>query len=110
MLVGLRRRVKRRHGTTHIDRKLAAYPSQLAGVSLKLLDPARVRFANVDGVSTKGINDLEVVLEHIRVLIIFGVDILPYCRGKRQLGRLAKREVEKVSNTLTVSSFSRVEQ
>jgi hypothetical protein len=69
-----------------------------------------MRFSNVDCIGTKGINDLEVMLEHIRVLIIFGVDILPYCRGERQLSRLAKREVEKVSNTLTVSSSSRVSQ
>lgn len=69
-----------------------------------------MRFSDVDCIATKGINDFKVMFEHIRVLIIFGVDILPYYRGERQLSRLAKREVEKVSNTLTVSSSSRIEQ
>lgn len=56
-----------------------------------------MRLSNVDGIAAECIDDLEVVLEHIWVLIILGVDVLPYCRGERQLGRLAKREVENVS-------------
>lgn len=56
-----------------------------------------MRFSDVYGIATKCINDLEVMLEHIRVLVIFGVDILPYRRSKRELGRLAKGEIEDTS-------------
>lgn len=43
------------------------------------------------------------MLEHIRVLIIFGVDILPYRRSERELSRLAKGEIEDTSKRANVS-------
>jgi hypothetical protein len=81
---------------SNIYGELSANPNKLTRVRLQLLNSARMRLSNVDGITTKCIDDLEVVPKHVRVLVIFGVDVLPYCRGERELGRLAKREVENV--------------
>lgn len=35
-----------------------------------------MRLSHVDGIAAKRVNDLEVLQEHIRVLVILGVDIL----------------------------------
>jgi len=66
-----------------------------------------MRLSNVHRIAPKCINDLEVMLKHIRVLIIFGVDILPYRRSKRELGRLAKGDGKDVSEREMLADKSR---
>jgi hypothetical protein len=43
-----------------------------------------MRLPHIDGISAQIIDDLKVILEHIRVLVIFGIDILAYrgCEGE----------------------------
>ena len=56
-----------------------------------------MRFPDVDRITAKRINDLKVMLEHVRVLVIFGVDVLPYRRSERKVCRLAKGERKDVA-------------
>lgn len=70
---------------TYINRKLARYPDKLGGVGLQLLDAAGVGLADVGSISTEGVDDIEVMTEHIRVLVIFLGDIL--ADGGRQRKR-----------------------
>lgn len=56
-----------------------------------------MRFPDVDRISTKRVNNLEVMLKHVRVLVIFGVDVLSYRRGEGKVCRLAKGERKDVA-------------
>jgi hypothetical protein len=47
--------------------------------------------AGVDGVAAQGVNDIEVMTEHVRVLVIFGVYVLADGGGQGEVRRLAKR-------------------
>ena len=70
----------------YIDRKLARHPNELPRVDLELLDTALVGFSNVDGIATEIFNNLNVMPKHIRVLVIFGRDVLSYRGRERDLG------------------------
>lgn len=74
-----------RKESAYIDWELARDPDKLGGVGLQLLDTARMGFANVCCISTEGVDDLEVMTEHIRMLIIFLGDVL--ADGGRQRER-----------------------
>lgn len=63
---------------TDVDRELARHPDQLPRVGLELLDAAVVRLPDVDCIAAELLDDLEVVAEHIRVLVIFRRDVLSY--------------------------------
>jgi len=76
----------------HIDGELPAHPHQLAGVGLQLLDTALVDLAHVDGVAAQGIDDIEVMAEHVGVLVVLLGDVLLDWRGKRHLCRLPERK------------------
>lgn len=71
--------------STYIDRKLPPNPNQLRRIRLKLLDTARMRFANVYSIFSKRVNDLEVMTKHVRMLVIFGVDVLTDRQGEGEL-------------------------
>lgn len=47
-------------------------------------------FSDVDGIAAEGIDDLEVMSEHIRVLVIFGGDVLLDRVREGSMRRLAK--------------------
>lgn len=69
-------------GCTYVDWKLARYPDELGGIGLQLLDATCVGLADVGGVSSKGVDDLEVMTEHVRVLVILLGDVL--ADGRRE--------------------------
>lgn len=75
---------------TDVDRELARYPGQLGSVGLELLDAAGVGLADIDGVSSQGVDDLEVMTEHVGVLVILLGDVLADRGGEGQLGGLAE--------------------
>ena len=77
---------------SHIDRELAADPDQLPRVRLQFRDAARVRLPDIDGIASERVDDLKVLTEHVRVLVILGVDVLSDGRGEGDLGGLAERE------------------
>ena len=77
---------------THIDGKFAAYPDQLGGVLLQLDYTARVWLANVHSISAQIVDDLEVILEHVGVLVVLVVDVAANDGGKGQLRALPKGE------------------
>lgn len=81
---------------THVDWKLAAYPHELSGIDLELLDAAQMRLSHIGGVSPQRVNHLQIVLEHVRVLVIFGVYVLPDRRRERELQRPAERDAQDV--------------
>jgi hypothetical protein len=60
-----------RERNTYIYWELPTDPDQLGGIGLQLLDPTRMRLAHIDGVPSQGIDDVEILAEHIRVLVIF---------------------------------------
>lgn len=82
---------------THVDWKLAAYPHELSRIHLELLDPAQMRLSHIGGVSSQRVNHLQVVLEHVRVLVIFGVDVLANRRRERELQRPAERDAQDIA-------------
>jgi len=69
----------------YIYGEFAPYPNQLSSIGLELLDSAGMRFPHVDGIAPGAVNDLEVMLEHIRVLIIFLGDVLADRARQRDL-------------------------
>ena len=71
---------------SYIYREFAAYPHELSSVGLELLDSASMRLPDIDSVAPGIVNDLEVMLEHIRVLIIFLGDVLADRARQRDLG------------------------
>lgn len=97
---------------THIDWKLAAYPYELSRIHLELLDAAQMRLSHVGGVSPQRVNHLQIVLEHVRVLVIFGVYVLSNRRRERELQRPAERYAEYIVGwpALQKLSVQRLEQ
>lgn len=81
---------------THVDWKLAAYPHELSRIDLELLDAAQMRLSYIGGVSPQRVNHLQIMLEHVRVLVIFGVYVLPDRRRERDLQRPAERDAQDV--------------
>lgn len=81
---------------TYINRELAANPDELRRVRLKLLDAAGMRLADIHGVSTQGVDDLEVMTEHVGVLVILLGDVLPDRAREGDLRRLAEGDRELV--------------
>lgn len=61
---------------TYVDREFARYPDKLGGVGLQLFDAAGMGLTNVRCISSEGVDDLEVMTEHVRVLVIFLGDVL----------------------------------
>lgn len=66
----------------YIDRELARNPDKLGSVGLQLLDAASVGLADVCCISAEGVDDLEVMTEHVRMLVIFLGYVL--ADGRRQ--------------------------
>ena len=85
---------------TYIDRELAAYPEQLGSVLLQLDDAARVRLSNIDGIASKIIDRLEIILEHIRVLVVFRVDVVSDHGREGELRAPPKGEGQYVADSL----------
>jgi hypothetical protein len=75
----LRRRV-------YIYGKFSAHPDQLAGVRLEFLDAAGMGIARVDGFAAQRVDDLEVMAEHVGMLIILLGDVLADRRCEGELG------------------------
>lgn len=82
---------------THIDWKLAAYPHELSRIHLELLDAAQMRLSHIGGVSSQRVNHLQIVLEHVWVLVIFGVYVLSNRRRQRELQRPAERYAQDIA-------------
>ncbi len=72
--------------------ELPAHPNELGSVCLQLLDAAGMGVARVDGFAAQSVDDIEVMTEHVRVLVIFLGDVLADGRCERDLGRLAEGE------------------
>lgn len=49
-------------------------------------------FARIDGIAAEGVNDLEVMTEHVRVLVILLGDVLSKRGGERELYGLSEGE------------------
>lgn len=60
---------------TYIDREFTPHPRKLPRIGGDLLYPTRMRLPDINRISPQGIDDLQVLLEHIRVLIIFARDV-----------------------------------
>lgn len=86
-------------GATYIYRKLAANPGQLCRVRLQLLNTARMRLAHIDGIASQVVDDFEVMTEHVRVLVILGVDVMADGIGEGQRVGLAERQRENVASS-----------
>lgn len=56
-----------------------------------------MRFAHMHRISSQGIDDLKVLLEHVRVLLIFAGDVLFNCGREGEAVRFAEREEEDVA-------------
>lgn len=82
---------------THVDWKLAAYPHELSRIDLELLNAAQMRLSHIDSISPQHVNHLQIVLEHVRVLVIFGVYVLPDRRRERDLQRPAERDAQDIA-------------
>lgn len=67
---------------SYIGRKLSPNPHKLAGVCLQLLDAALVGFADVNGIASQVVDDIEVMAERIRLLVVFLGDVLSYRAGQ----------------------------
>ena len=82
---------------SHIDREFTPHPRKLPRVGCDLLDPARMWFSHIHRISPQGIDHLQVLLEHIWVLVIFARDVLSD-RGRQGEGiRLAKGQEEDIA-------------
>jgi hypothetical protein len=82
---------------THIYGKFGAHPRQLPGVRGNLLDTASMGLGNLDGVLPQGVDDLQVLLKHVRVLVILARDVL-FDGGREGEGRrLAEGQAEEVA-------------
>lgn len=92
-------RRKRNGGSwaTYIYGELAPDPDQLARVCLQLLDAAGMRLADVDGILSQRVDGVQVVPEHVRVLVILRRDVLPHRRRQRQLRAPAEGQGEDVA-------------
>lgn len=56
-------------------------------------------FARSDGIAAEGVNDLEVMTEHVRVLVILLGDVLSKGGGERELYGLSEGERQDVVAT-----------
>lgn len=56
-----------------------------------------MRLADVDRIAAESVDHLEIMAEHIRVLVIFRRDILPEGSGEGDVRRLAERQRELVA-------------
>lgn len=56
-----------------------------------------MRFADLDGIPPQGINDLQVLLEHVWVLIILAGDVLLDGSREGEGGGLAEGQAEEVA-------------
>ncbi len=83
--------------STYIYRKFTAYPDQLCRVDLKLSDAAGMSFQRVRSGLSKLVNRLQVSRKHMRMLVIFGRDILLDGLGKCDIVSPAKRQDEHVA-------------
>jgi hypothetical protein len=77
-------------GRAHIYGELGAHPGELPRVRRDLLDATGMGLADLDGISPQRIDDLQVLLEHIRVLVILGGDVLLDGGGEGEAGGLAE--------------------
>ena len=76
--------------TTYINGKFPSHPDKLAGIGLELLDAALVGFSDIDGIAAEAIDNIQVVPEHIGMLVIFLRDVLLDRIGKGYMRRLSK--------------------
>lgn len=63
---------------SHINRKLSPHPDKLGRISCQLPDAAGMCLEGVDGLCPQFVYSIHVSYEHIRMLVIFGRDILSY--------------------------------
>ena len=63
---------------TYIDRELSPHPDKLRRISCQLPDATGMRLESVDGVRPQLVYGFHISYEHIRVLVIFSRDVLPY--------------------------------
>ena len=76
----------------YVNGKFPPNPCQLGGVRLQFPNTAGMRFLYVYRISPQVIHNLKIMLEHIWVLIIFGVDVLSKRRCEGKLGAFAEGE------------------
>lgn len=67
-----------------------------------------MRFADVDCLSAQTVNDLEVLLKHVRVLVIFAGDIFPDGVGEDEAVGFAEGEKEDVAGVLLVCVLMKI--
>lgn len=56
-----------------------------------------MRLSHIDRISPQRINNLKVLLEHIRVLVIFAGDVLLYCCRELNVVRFTEWEEEDIT-------------
>lgn len=83
--------------STYIDRKFSADPDELGRVCLQLANAALVGFDGVDSTGAQGVDGLEVLGEHVRVLVIFVGYVLLDCVGKDDRVGAAEGQVKDVA-------------
>ena len=81
----------------HINGKLSPHPDKLRGISSELPDTAVVCLEGIDGIGPQFVYSVHISYEHIRVLVIFGGDILPYSSRQRYWVCPSKGEEENVT-------------
>lgn len=71
-----------------------------------MLDSVNMRLLYMYSIVPQGINGIEIRAKHVRVLVVFGVDVLADRGGERQLRRPSKRQRENVARPEDISPRS----
>lgn len=82
---------------SYIYREFTPHPRKLPRIRSYLPDAARMRLPHIHSISPQSIDDLQVLLEHIRVLVIFGGDVLLDGSGKGEAVGLAEGQEEDIA-------------
>ena len=83
--------------TTHVDGEFAANPDELPRVGLQFRYAAGMRLAHIDRIAPQVVDNGEIALEHVRVLVILGVNVLADRRREGKVRRPPKRQGKDVS-------------
>jgi len=84
-------------GATHVYGELPAHPGELGGIRSNLLDATGMGFADMHGIPPQGIDDAEVLLEHVRMLVIFVGDVPLDGIGEGKAAGLAEGQAEDIA-------------
>ena len=82
---------------TYIGREFGPHPHQLSCVQQQLANAAAVGLESVDGGMAQLVYGLEVLCEHVRMLVVLGGDVLLDGRAKGDMVCLAKWQLQDVA-------------